>query len=133
MANKTITIVSVIDVVSALADGSLNKNIYLLDNNKAGGSTGEGTDVLFSKAKQGDTLVWSVMPIEPEVYVGITDILIDKEYCDAEKKLYEGTDISYWTGTIKKEITNLQYQVKYKVGTREGDFSWDLTLVGTSV
>ncbi len=131
MANRTITIISVIDVVSALAEGTLDKNIYLLDNNKAHGSTDEGTSELKTKVRPGDVLVWTVSPIEPEVYVGITEITMDKEFCEPEKQYYEGTDVAYWVGQVKKEVDNLQYHAKYKVGTRKDEFPWHLTLIGS--
>lgn len=133
MAN-TITIVSIIDNVSALAQGALDKNIYLLDNNKSNGSTGLGTDELKTRVQPGDILVWTVTSIEPELYVGITDIVMDKEYCNPRKQFYEGTDVAYWVGRVKKEIVDqLRYEVKYKLGTREGDFPWHLTLTGNAI
>lgn len=131
MAAKTISILSIIDVVSALAEGTLERNIYLLDNNKVNGSLDEGTSELKTKVKSGDVLVWTVSPIEPEVYVGITDITMDNEYCEPLKQFYEGTDVAYWVGKVKKDMDQLQYQAKYKVGTRAGEFPWQLTLIGS--
>jgi len=130
MATQTITIISTIDVVSALSDGSLDNNIYLLDNNKAKGSTGEGTGALRSMVQPGDVLVWTVMPIEPEIYVSITDVQIDPAYCEARQGVYGSTGVHYWTGRIKQAVTELPYQLSYKIGSSEEDFSWRMGLIG---
>jgi hypothetical protein len=130
--NKTVSVLSVIDVISALSDGTLSKNIYLYDNNKAGGSTGQGTSALASNVTQGDTLVWTTMAIEPEVFVEIASITMDPTYCKPIKGFYPGTDVAFWSGVVLKDIGTLQYEVGYTVGTRDGGFKWKLNLAGNS-
>lgn len=117
---KTITIASVVDVVGILATDSLAGQVYFMDTNKAGGSIGQGTEHLRTAVSAGDRLVWTVIFLECEAYAAIDEIIIDPEYCEPEKKVYEGTDVSYWMGTVKKEITSpVPYTVKFKVGTRD--------------
>lgn len=117
---KTITIASVIDVVGALATDSLAGQVYFMDTNKAEGSTGQGTENLRTAVSAGYRLVWTVIFLECEAYAAIDEIIIDPEYCEPEKKVYDGTDVSYWMGTVKKDITSpVPYTVKFKVGTRD--------------
>ena len=132
---KTITIASVIDVVGALANDSLSGQVYFMDTNKANGSTHQGTENLRTVVKKGDRLVWTVIFLECEAYVAIDDIIIDKDCCEPKKEFYEGTDVSYWVGTVKKDVTITPYSVKFKVGTRAEPIATDssLCLVGQSV
>lgn len=118
MAEKTITIASVIDVVGVLATDSTLGQVYFMDTNKAGGSTGQGTEGLRTAVEVGDRLVWTVIFLECEAYAAIDEIIIDPEYCEPVKKIYDNTDVSYWSGVIKKEIKLLPYTIKFKVGTR---------------
>ncbi|MDJ0511022.1 MAG: hypothetical protein QNJ64_17465 [Crocosphaera sp.] len=115
---KTTTIASVIDVVGALATDSLSGQVYFMDTNKAGGSQNQGTENLRTVVKKGDRLVWTVIFLECEAYAAIDDIIIDKDCCEPKKEFYEGTDVSYWVGTVKKDVTITPYSVKFKVGTR---------------
>lgn len=114
----TITIAAVIDVVGALATDSLHGQVYFMDDNKSNGSTGHGTENLKTVVQQGDRLVWTVTFLECEAYAAIDEIIIDKECCEPEVKVYEGTDVSYWVGTVKKDITLIPYTIKFKAGTR---------------
>lgn len=115
---KTITIISLVDVVGALASGTIGGNLYLLDNNRLGGSSGEGTEVLKTMVNEGDQLVWTVMSLEPEAYASIDGILIDSDYCEPEQKTYEGSDVTYWVGKVKKKLQTVPYKLKVAVGTR---------------
>jgi hypothetical protein len=124
----TINIMSVVDAVSALADGALDQSIYLYDTNKANGSTGLGTGYLETKVNLGDTLIWNIIAIEPEAFVDIESIDIDTAYCNPQKRYYPGTDVAYWIGQVQKPLSELPYQVHYKVSTREGTFTWSLKL-----
>ncbi|MFM5997488.1 MAG: hypothetical protein ACKPGB_21240 [Dolichospermum sp.] len=115
---KTITIASVIDVVGALATDSLSGQVYFTDTEKASGSTGHGTENLKTIVSVGDVLVWTVTFLECEAYAAIDEIIIDKKYCEPEKKVYEGTDVSYWSGTVKENVQLVPYTIKFNVGTR---------------
>ncbi len=54
-----------VDVEGALASDNLSSNIYLVDTNKYMGSGNEGQDELKTTLSIGDTIVWSVAPIDP--------------------------------------------------------------------
>ncbi|MCK4763579.1 MAG: hypothetical protein KAW12_15370 [Candidatus Aminicenantes bacterium] len=116
---KTISIITVVDIVGVFASGTLSKNIYMIDNNKANGSTDEGTGVLKTMVEEGDILVWIVQALEPEAYASITGIEIEKEYCEPKQKPYEGTDITFWVGRVKKNLKAVPYNLKIKVGNRD--------------
>lgn len=115
---KTITIASVIDVVGGLATDSLEGQVYCMDTNKANGSSEQGTDHLRTMVRKGDRLVWTVIFLECEAYAAIDEIVIDNDFCEPEQKFYDGTDVSYWTAVIKKNITSVPYSIKFKIGTR---------------
>ena len=116
---KVISIISVIDVVGALATDSLDGNFYLMDSNKAYGSTFQGTQNLKTLVKLGDKLVWNVQPLECEAFASIADIIIDKDICEPKKKLYGGTDVNYWVGIVKKDVEHVPYKIAFKVGIKK--------------
>ncbi|NEQ79029.1 MAG: hypothetical protein F6K26_01815 [Moorea sp. SIO2I5] len=130
---KTITIASVIDVVGALATDSLMGQVYFTDTEKASGARGHWTENLKTIVSVGDELVWTVVPLECEAYAAIDAIIIDREYCEPEKIFYEGTDVSYWTGKVKKNVVQyIPYTIKFLVGTRADSIptSFPLFLMG---
>lgn len=61
----TVNVLMMVDVEAALASSNLGANIYLVDTNKYLGSGDEGQDELATKLNIGDTIVWSVAPIDP--------------------------------------------------------------------
>ncbi|MFE0175769.1 hypothetical protein ACFWZ2_25965 [Streptomyces sp. NPDC059002] len=132
-AKRPISITAVVDAVGALAAGNLRGHLYLYDTNKAGGSTGFGSEELQTKAQRGDQLMWNCLALECEAFVAIDGIVIDSEFCEPERKVYPGTDVAYWTGTVKKAATGpIPYQIKFKVGTRDAPITTTLspTIVG---
>ncbi len=120
---KIITIMSVVDVLETLARDTVNDSVYLMDNNVDFGSTDQGKPTLKTKVAKGDRLVWQIMPLEIDSFVGIDGIEIDKTVCDPEKQEYPGTNVALWTGTIKKTPESTSYSIHYKVGSREGAMS----------
>jgi hypothetical protein len=116
---KTITIVSVVDVIGALADASLDYNIYLFDNNKTGGSQDLGTASLKTKVSAGDRLLWTIMPMEPESYSAIKEITIDKTVCEPVLRTYEGSDVTFWEAIVKKDIAEVTYSIAFAFGNKE--------------
>lgn len=115
----TINIIVNVDVVGALSEENLTGNLYLIDNNKDGGSTKLGTGVLNTRVKKDDVVLWNVMAIEPEAYTSVTGIEIDSEYCQVTQRTYEGSDVTYWEGIVQKEPTSLPYTLTLALGSRE--------------
>jgi hypothetical protein len=124
---ETIAIVSVVDVAAALAADTLTGSIYLMDNNKANGSTDEGSEVLKTKVRKGDQLVWVCVPLECEAHVSITAVDIDekyREYCNPTQGTYPGTNVVYWLGEIRKDLeVAIPYNLKFQLGSRKSDMA----------
>ena len=119
-AKRPISITAVVDAVGALAAGDTDGHLYMYDTNRSGGSTGFGTEELRTRAARGDQLLWNCLALECEAYVSIENIVIDPEICEPERKVYPGTDVSYWTGTVKKTGPEpVTYQISFRLGTRE--------------
>lgn len=117
---RPISIMAVLDCVGALASQSTHGHLYLYDTNRAGGSSRFGTEELRTKVRAGDQLLWSVAALECEAYVAIDDIVIDKAVCEPVRKVYPGTDISYWIGTVKKTDAAGAFEVPYTIAFRVG-------------
>lgn len=119
---RTITIVSVVDVAAALADDTLSGSIYLVDNNEAGGSTGEGTEALSTRVKRGDIVVWISTSLESEAHVAIASVVVDeryRRYCNPRRFVYAGTNVDCWVGVITQDVdTPIPYALTFTLGTR---------------
>ncbi|RJF75406.1 hypothetical protein D4Q52_09485 [Rhodopseudomonas palustris] len=124
---NTIAIVSVVDVVGALAANDLTGSFYLFDDNKSKGSRDEGTEALQTRVSKGDQVVWTSIPLECEAYISISGVEIDKkykDYCDVRKDVYPGTNVVYWLGEIRKELDGpIPYTLKFKLGSHKGEFA----------
>lgn len=120
----------VADVVGILASDSLEGNLYLFDNNRTGGSVGEGTGQLNTRLKfrEGDQIdfLWNVMSLEPEAYVSISLVEADPEYFEITSGLYPGSDIGYWKGKVNKVFGQQTYRLSLKVGSREREYTCEL-------
>jgi hypothetical protein len=118
-SKRPISITAVVDCVGALASGSMSGHLYLYDTNKAAGSTGLGTEELRTWVRRGDQLHWNALALECEAFVGIDGVEIDKEVCEPEERVYPGTDVTYWIGTVKKDaVEAVPYRLSFRLGTR---------------
>ncbi|MFE7525103.1 hypothetical protein ACFU7Y_05215 [Kitasatospora sp. NPDC057542] len=116
---RPISITAVVDCVGMLASQSTHGHLYLYDTNKAGGSADLGTEELRTKVRAGDQLLWNVLALECEAFVAIDGIVIDPEVCEPVRKVYPGTDVAYWTGTVKKDATSpVPYRIRFRLGTQ---------------
>lgn len=130
---RPISVTAVIDVVGVLASNAVHGHLYMYDTNKAGGSTGFGTEELRTRVRRGDQILWNVLALECEAYVAIDDIVVDRDVIEPERRVYPGTDVAYWVGTVKKDdVESLPYQLKFRVGTRDEPITATVasTLVG---
>ena len=113
---KTITIATIIDVAGALATNSLDGSIYLVDDNKRGGSELLGTPQLKTKVRKGDQLMWVIVPLEVEAYSTISHIDIDHKYIKPEQRYFPNSDVTYWIGIVKKVPDCLEYSLSFLLG-----------------
>jgi hypothetical protein len=125
MSANQVRIIVVVDVVGALATDTLDGAVWLVDSNKTGGSTNEGTGQLKTTVRKGDQLIWTTMSLECEAFAAIEAIEIDPDVCEVTRGVYEGTDISYWLGKIKSDPGEsvVPYNVLFKLGSRTGTVS----------
>jgi hypothetical protein len=131
---EVISILLVVDVVGALSSGALDGNIYLFDSNRRNGSTGEGTQELTTKlhAAKGEVAVlWNIISLDPEAFVSISNIQTDSKYMDAVSHTYEGSDVEYWTGTVKKDFRSLCCRFFIKLGSCDTEFTWEMKFAGS--
>jgi len=122
MKNRTISIIVIVDVVGALASGSLKDNIYFIDNNRKRGSEKEGTGELKTKVEMGDHLIWNILPLEPEAFSQLVDIVIDPEYVEKRILTFKDSDITGWVGEVRKSPDILPYQLVLKLGNEHQEF-----------
>ncbi|MCD0452483.1 hypothetical protein LO762_25340 [Actinocorallia sp. API 0066] len=116
-AARPLTITAVVDPVAALASGNLDENLYLYDTNRTVGSTGFGTPELRTRVRKGDVLLWNVIPLECETFVALADIDIDRRVADPVRKVYPGTDIVFFTATVKRDLTGpIGYRLSFLLG-----------------
>ncbi len=66
----TVNVLIIVDVEGAQTSG-LQQNVYLVDTNKYMGSYNQGQVELVTVLEQGDTIIWSVAPIDPGTNVAI--------------------------------------------------------------
>jgi len=120
MSALQLRIIVVVDVVAALAAGTLDGAVWLVDSNKTAGSTNEGTRQLKTAVSKGDELIWTTMSLECEAFAAIESIEIDPAYCEIERGVFDGTDVRYWHGRIKKDPGSsvIHYNVVFKLGSR---------------
>jgi hypothetical protein len=62
---SNVDVLIVVDVEGALASQNLQNNVYLIDTNKFMGSYNEGGAELYTKVSNGQTVTWSVAPVDP--------------------------------------------------------------------
>jgi hypothetical protein len=115
---RPVSITAVVDPVGALAARSLQGHLYLYDTNKTSGSTGLGTEDLRTRVRKDDQIIWNVVVLECETYASIDGIEIDDRICEPKREVYPGTDIAYWTATVKRDLTEpAPYRLSLRLGT----------------
>ncbi|WP_106396600.1 hypothetical protein [Actinocorallia populi] len=132
---RPVTITAVVDPVAGLAAGTLNDSLYLYDTNRTSGSTGFGTLELRTRVRKGDTLLWNALPLECETFVALVGIDIDRRVAEPVRKVYPGTDIVFWTATVKQEPTRpVPYRLSFLLGAVAEPFIADTSqfLVGSA-
>lgn len=109
---KTINVLMVVDVESALASKNLTENIYLIDTNKYFGSGSEGQAELVTACNDGQVIVWSLTPINPGNDVQIQSFagaIIDRRIC-LPKKSTLVTGEAVRSGRVESQGASQTYQ-----------------------
>jgi hypothetical protein len=108
---STVNILVAVNVGQAVATGNLPPNVYMVDTNGYMGSGGEGTNELQTTCTNGDTLVWSVVSIDPNETVSITGFTgqaIPTMINPAQYPQFNGT---VWGGRVNQAGTGIQYSI----------------------
>lgn len=86
----------VVDVMKALSEGTLEHNVYLMDDSPWG-SEGQGTAALRTACRPGDTLHWTVCPIDLQagtyieaITFGVDEMQQEQEQTAPALKTWEG-------------------------------------------
>lgn len=125
---RTVYIIAVVDVAQALADESLQNNVYIVDNNKAAGSQSQGTARLETAVNKGDNIVWLVSGLEVETVVDIASIT-GPAATIANATIIPGALASYFVGQIAPTASgSYQYNVALMVENRLMTIPSSLTL-----
>jgi len=109
---KNINVLMVVDVEGALASGNLTANIYLIDTNKYFGSGSEGQAELVTTCKDGEIIIWSVVPVNPGNDVQIISFegeIITKNICKPRKTELPG-GAQVWSGRVESQGATAKYQ-----------------------
>ncbi len=109
---NNINVLMVVDVEGALASGNLTANIYLIDTNKYFGSGSEGQAELVTTCKDGQIIIWSVVPVNPGNDVHITSFegeIITKNICKPRETELPGGE-QVWSGRVESQGATARYQ-----------------------
>lgn len=110
----TTTIHCLIDVVHALASGSLHESLYLMDDNQPKGTPRIATSTLTTSVRKGDLLIWVDTLMEVETDAFMTSIWgIPPDICVPLYAANPETDVNYWYATIQRDFTGT---VPYWIG-----------------
>ena len=116
---RTVSIIGIIDIAQALADNSLENNLYWLDNNSSFGSQFQGTDHLKTAIRRGDTVQWFVSGLQVETVVDIANISGPAAEIANPVSTQIMPGMSFWIGKISPSASGLlQYSVALQVENR---------------
>lgn len=99
-----IDILIAIDVLGALAAGTLEGYVYLVDTNKYLGSWQEGQSALNTVCQDGQSLTWSITPVDPGSQIDITAFsgqMVDQNICVPAPDPFMGNTV--WNGRVETQ------------------------------
>lgn len=110
-----ISIRIVVDAVGALESGTLHGNLFMFDNNRRGGSTGQGSSALLTVLPKDAELSWMVSPLECEAYVSLNSIDMADNCYEVQRHLFPETNIFYWTARMRR-AQSVSYGLTLEIG-----------------
>lgn len=125
-----INIVTVVDVIGALAAGTLTGNIYMTDNSRIGTTTGRGSGTLASGVTYTQVLNWQVMAVDVQTDVRISKISFYRNGIPiaaadtpcAKLQKYGAPSGDYWAGVVNLqgliEGGVYQYLIEFDMGRK---------------
>jgi len=133
---KRITVKIVTDALGILSSGSLQENLYMFDDNRCGGSYGEGTSGLvtvldfYRKQPEEYEIIWFVMNMRPDVAVEIEDMQTQSDAVRIELHKYDETDISYWLMSVDTPFDTVEGTMFLRIAGRNEPFIHKFTIKG---
>ena len=129
---NTISVLIVVDVVGALAAGSLMNNVYMVDTNKYLGSWQEGADSLHTICQDSQQVNWMVKSISPSDDVSIvrfTGDMVSRGICNPV--LQGAGDNSSWAAQVQSHgvYSSFSYTVTLTMDDKKMSFSPYLKIV----
>jgi hypothetical protein len=107
-----IDVLIIVDALGAVASGSLQNNVYLVDTNKYLGSWAEGQCELHTVCQDGQIINWRVVSVNPAPnveIVGFTGQMIDQKICIPKKEGDPEMD-EFWQGRVETRGQSGEYQ-----------------------
>lgn len=109
-----IDILIAVDVIGALAAGTLQGYVYVVDSNKYLGSWQEGQSPLNTVCQDGQLLTWSVVSVDPGNQVAISAFsgqMVDQKSCTPAPDPFAGDGV--WNGRVQTQgaYASLPYTV----------------------
>ncbi len=115
---RVIYIICALDVMEALVNDTVDDSLYMFDNNKAGGSTGIGSNELKTVVCPGDTIVWMASGLEVETLVDV-HIVSGPAAETLGVHQAESYGTKYWTCTVGEGISGTYcYSLDIQVESR---------------
>lgn len=134
--NRTITVKIVTDALAVLSSGSLEGHLYMFDDNRRGGSYGEGTAGMVTVLDFGERspeeyeILFFVMNLRPDVAVEIMGMRFDSDAVNAESTKYEDTDISCWTVRAVRPFDTVKGMLFLRMAGHRELFVHEFTIKG---
>jgi len=107
-----VNILVAVNVSAALNSGrdNIGEYVWMIDSNDyLGGNSTEGTDELITEVTNGDTIVWTVIPIDPNNEVSIHQFGGNAVPDMISPASYPQTNNSVWGGRVNKAGLKDQY------------------------
>lgn len=105
-----INVLIAVDVTGALAAGTLQGYVYMVDTNKYLGSWQEGQNSLNTVCQDGQAITWAVQPVDPgsEVVIGgFAGQLVSSNICSPKPDQFAGNQV--WNGQVETQGTFANY------------------------
>lgn len=93
-----------VDVIGAIAAGTLMGYVYLVDTNKYLGSWQEGQSQLNTVCQDGQAITWAVSPVNPgnEITIaGFSGQMVSSRICTPAADPFAGPQV--WNGVVESQ------------------------------
>ena len=118
-APRSVSIIGAIDIAQALADNSLDNNLYWFDNNSAAGSLYQGTGHLLTSLGKGDSVQWFISGLQVETVADIASISGPGATIANALATTLAPGFSFWSGKISDLASgSYPYSIVLKVENR---------------